>query len=319
MSLRIGIIGAARVATYAMIAPAQARRDVQLAGVAARDPARAAAYAQTHGIARVFADYQALVADPGIDAIYVATPPAFHLEHARLAISAGKPVLVEKPFTRNAAEAAMLLAEAKAAGVPVFEAMHSRHHPCWRLVHELLPRIGAVSHVDAVFEVAVSRAADEFLWDSALGGGALMDLGVYPLAWVRLIAGEPEAAVWASQTRERGADARFAASLMMPGGITARVAADMTAPRQARLTIVGQAGTLVVTNPMTVRAGDGVLLASRAGIEQHDVAGPATFDAQLGAFVDHLAGRAPWPLAAEDPLRSMQAIDLVRGAATADS
>jgi predicted dehydrogenase len=312
MSLAVGIIGAARVATYAMIAPARARDDVVVAAVAARDPDRAAAYAATHGIARSFGDYAAMVNDPGIDAIYVATPPAFHLEQARLAIRAGKPVLVEKPFTLNAAEAEILLAEAAAAGVPIVEAMHSRHHPCWPLVRSLLPRIGRITHLDAVFDVAVSTADAEFRWDALLGGGALMDLGVYPLAWVRALAGEPLAVSHAEQQRERAADARFSARLLLPGGVTARVAADMTGERQARLTIIGTEGTITIMNPMTVRARDDVWLATRDGVERHDVAGPATFAAQLAAFADHVAGRAPWPLPPDDPLRSMQAIDLVR-------
>lgn len=312
MTIRIGIIGAARVATYAMIAPAQARRDVTLAGVAARDPARAQAYAETHGIARAFGDYAAMVNDPGIDLVYVATPPAFHLEHARLAIAARKPVLVEKPFTLNSAEAATLLAEARAAGVPIFEAMHSRHHPCWAVVRELLPRVGAISHIDACFDVAISTADDEFRWNAALGGGALMDLGVYPLAWVRGVAGEPLGVDWAGQTRQRSADAGFAARLALPGGISAHVAADMTAPRQARLTIVGRDGSISVTNPMTVRPGDDIWLITRSGAEPHRVAGPATFDAQLAAVVATIRDGTPFPLPANDPLHSMQAIDLVR-------
>ena len=315
MTLRIGIIGAARVATYAMIAPARARPDVVLAGVAARDPARAAAYAATHGLSRSFGDYAALVNDPDIDAIYVATPPAFHLAHARLAIRAGKPVLVEKPFTLNSAEAETLLAEAVAAGVPVVEAMHSRCHPCWPVVRGLLPRIGRLTHLDAVFDVAVSTAAEEFRWDARLGGGALMDLGVYPLAWVRAIAGEPLAASQVELVRQRAADARFSARLALPGGVSALVAADMTAPRQARLTIIGTEGSISVRNPMSVRDGDDVVLITRDGAWHHAVTGVATFDAQLAAFVDHLAGRAPWPLPGDDPLRSMQAIDLVRQAA----
>ncbi|WP_353215969.1 Gfo/Idh/MocA family oxidoreductase [Sandarakinorhabdus sp.] len=315
MSLAVGIIGAARVATYAMIAPAKARSDVVVAAVAARDPQRAAAYAAAHGIARSFGNYAQMVADPDIDAVYVATPPAFHLEHARLAIRASKPVLVEKPFTLNTAEAAALLADADAAGVLVVEAMHSRHHPCWAAVQALLPRIGRITHIDAVFDVAVSTAADEFRWDAALGGGALMDLGVYPLAWVRTIAGEPIAVSRAELARERGADARFAAHLVLPGGITAHVAADMTGARQARLTIIGSAGSIIVQNPMSVREGEDILLITSAGLERHPVAGPATFSAQLAAFITHLSGKAPWPLPADDPLRSMQAIDLVRSAA----
>ena len=230
MSLRIGIIGAARVATYAMIAPARARADVVLAGVAARDPARAAAYAHAHGVARAFPDYAAMVADPGIDAIYVATPPAFHLEHARLAIRAGKPVLVEKPFTLDAAEAAILLAEARTAGVAVVEAQHSRCHGFWRMLHAALPAIGPLTRIDAWFNVPVKTDADEFRWQGSLGGGALMDLGVYPLTWVRAVAGEPVAAHEVQFHRQRRADAAFSARLTLPGGVDAHVAADMAAP-----------------------------------------------------------------------------------------
>ncbi|OYQ26082.1 hypothetical protein CHU93_12920 [Sandarakinorhabdus cyanobacteriorum] len=225
MTLRIGIIGAARVATYAMIAPARARDDVVVAAVASRDAGRAADYAATHGIARHFGDYAAMVADPDIDAIYVATPPAFHLEQARLAIAAGKPCLVEKPFTLNAAEAETLLAQAAAAGVVMVEAQHSRCHAFWAIVAQHLPALGRVRHVEAWFNAPVKTDAAEFRWQAGLGGGALMDLGVYPLTWVRAVAGEPVRARNVVMRRERQADGAFAATLDLAGGVTARVAA----------------------------------------------------------------------------------------------
>lgn len=183
--VRIGIIGAARVARYAVIAAARTQPRASVVAVAARDPARAAAYAAEEGIARVHADYAALCADPEVDLVYVATPPRFHLAHARLAIAAGKPVLVEKPFAMDAPEARTLLDDAAAAGVPVFEAMHSRCHAIWPRIAELLPALGRIEGAEAVFDVAVSTAEDEFRWDATLGGGALMDLGIYPLAWLR--------------------------------------------------------------------------------------------------------------------------------------
>jgi predicted dehydrogenase len=313
MNLAVGIIGAARVATYAMIAPANARSDVVLAGVAARDPARAKAYAQTHGIARTFDDYAAMAADPGIDALYVATPPAFHLEHARLAIRAGKPVLVEKPFTLNADEAEILLAEAAAAGVPVLEAQHSRCHAFWAIVHDALPQIGPLVRLDAWFNAPVKTDADEFRWQAALGGGALMDLGVYPLTWVRAVAGEPLAAHDVLFRRQRAADAAFSARLTLPGDVQAKVAADMAAPFGARLEIEGRNGRLIVDNPLAPqRGGHAITLETAAGT--HVLPSPATpgsYDAQLAALVDHLGGRAQWPLPPDDPLRSMQAIALI--------
>lgn len=313
--LRVGIIGAARVATYAMIAPARANPRVEVAAIAARDPARARDYAATHGIATAHESYAALVADPGIDLVYVATPPRFHAEHARLAIAAGKPVLVEKPFTMDAAEAAALVAEAQAAGVPIFEAMHSRHRQVWGLIQTLLPTIGVLEHLDAVFDIAVSTAEDEFRWQDALGGGALMDLGVYPLAWVRAFAGEPQSVLSATMTRARGSDAAFRARLQMPGGVVATVAADMTAPRRAELTVTGSKGCIRLDNAMSQAPGQTLRVETASGTDLHPLDGPSTFDAQLMAIAGTLLDGAAFPLAANDPIASMQAIDMVRAAA----
>jgi predicted dehydrogenase len=315
--MRIGIIGAARVATYALIAPAHDRDDVTVAAVAARDPARAEAYAELHGIPRWFGDYADMVCDPDIDAVYVATPPAFHLEHARLAIRAGKPCLVEKPFTLNAVEAEILLAEAQAAGVIVVEAMHSRCHGFWSVVRDALPPIGPLTHVEAWFNAPVKTDADEFRWQAALGGGALMDLGVYPLTWVRAIAGEPIAAHAVQLRRERGADAAFSARLSLPGGITAHVSADMAAPFGAHISITGRDGRLCIDNPLAPqRGGHAIALETAASTRALDSpAAPGSYDAQLAAFVAHVNTGTPWRLPADDPLRSMRAIDMVRNAA----
>ena len=315
MTLKIGIIGAARVATYAMIAPARVNPRTIVAAVAARDPDRARAYAAEHDIGCVHASYAALVADPGVDLVYVATPPAFHLAHARLAIAAGKPVLVEKPFTMDVVEAETLLVEAAAAGVPIFEAMHSRHRRVWGLIAQLLPQIGALQQLDAVFDIVVGTADDEFRWDAALGGGAVMDLGVYPLAWVRAVAGEPLTATSAAMRRERGADAAFRATLAMPAGVTATVAADMTAARRASLVITGSNGTIRLDNAMSQAAGQVLHLETAKGKVQHTLDGPSTFEAQLAAIVATLCDGVPFPLAAADPLASMRAIAMVRAAA----
>jgi predicted dehydrogenase len=312
--LRVGIIGAARVATYAMIAPARANPRVAVVAVAARDLVRGRAYAETHGIGRVHDSYAALVADPAVDLVYVATPPRFHAEHARLAIAAGKPVLVEKPFTMDAAEATALLADARAAGVPIFEAMHSRHRRVWPMIAGLLPSIGTLQSIDAVFDVEVGTAEDEFRWQDALGGGALMDLGIYPLAWTRAVAGEPLTVISASMRRLRQSDAAFAARLMMPGGVVATVAADMEAPRRAALTITGSLGSIRLDGALMQQPGQTLVVTNAGGTRTYPLDGPATFDAQLAAVAATLRDGAPFPLAADDPAASMRAIDMVRAA-----
>lgn len=312
--LRIGVIGCGRVPVYAMLAPARASADAEVVAVAARDLDRAKDYAGQHRVRRAMS-YQELVADPMVDLVYIATPPAVHAEQARLAIAHGKPVLVEKPFAMNAAEAATVLAEARAAGVPVFEAMHSRHHAIWGLIAKLTPRLGPIYSIDAVFDTPVRTDAGEFRWDDSLGGGALMDLGVYPLAWARALAGEPLAVRDASFTRERGADAAVTATLTMPNGITARIAADMRAARRARITITGQGGVLIVDNPLAPQLGHHVTHVAGTGSEVFTASGPGSFDAQLAAVVAAVRRTKAFPLPPEDPVASMRAIDMVRAAA----
>lgn len=118
-SLRIGLIGASRVATYAIIAPARSVAGVEVVAVAAGDQDRASAYAGEHGIARVHASYQELLHDPAIDLVYIGTPPSTHAELALRAITAGKPVLVEKPFAMTTVEAQVVHDAGRCAGVPV--------------------------------------------------------------------------------------------------------------------------------------------------------------------------------------------------------
>lgn len=153
MTINIGIIGAARVASYAMIAPAREVSRVKVAAVAARDPARAQAFAAEHGIAKVHSSYDALIGDPSIDLVYVATPPAFHAAIAIKALEASKHVLVEKPFSMNAGEARQVLAASDKAGRRVFEAFHYRHHALWHRIVDICRsgELGKIVSLDAAF------------------------------------------------------------------------------------------------------------------------------------------------------------------------
>src|SRR6185295_6180787 len=122
-------IGAARIARQAVIDPAKSRDDAIVAVVAARDPARAEAYAQKFGVGRVASDYEALIADPEIDAVYIALPPSHHIEVTLAALAAGKPVLLEKHFAMNAADARTMVEAGRRHGVLLMEAFHYRYHP----------------------------------------------------------------------------------------------------------------------------------------------------------------------------------------------
>jgi predicted dehydrogenase len=316
--LRIGIIGAARVAVYAMVAPAKDNPRVELAGIAARNPARAQAFAAEQGAGRAYSSYDALIGDPSIDLVYVATPPSVHAVVAIKALEAGKHVLVEKPFALDASEARAILAAAKRSGRRVFEAFHYRHHALWHRIVALVRNgeIGAVKRIDAAFHVPIPRTADEFRWNAALGGGALMDLGCYPLQWARVVAGEEPTVASARMRLIDGVDVETEAELAFPSGVQARVSCRMDGDGiAATLSVEGSRGALRVVNPLAPQMGH-VLEIQAHGADRKEVAeGASTFAAQLEAVAATLLDGAVFPLAADDPLKSMTAIDAVRAAA----
>lgn len=314
--LRIGLIGASRVATYAVIAPARDEPRAEVVAVAARDPERARAYATEYGIPRVHDSYEALLADSEIEIVYIGTPPRYHREQALAAIAAGKPTLLEKPFAMNADEARSILDAADRAGVPVFEAIHSRFHPFFARLQEAATEVGPVKHLDARFDIEVKQRAEEFRWNDALGGGALMDLGVYPLTWCRGVTGEEPTVVSAKSHLVDGADARTTAELRFPSGITASISAAMDSEgRTASVEVIGAKGRVLAMNPLAPQLGNRLTIERDGDRREMSVDGPSTYGAQLAALCATLLDGAPWPLPADDPVRSMAALDAVRRAA----
>lgn len=315
--IRIGLIGASRVATYAVIAPAARLDGVEVVAVAARDVERARDYARTHGIGRVHPDYAALCRDPEVDLVYIGTPPASHREQTLAAVHAGKAVLVEKPFTMNAAEATDIFRAARARGVAVFEAMHSLHHPMFARLLDILRSgvLGPLRRIDAEFSMPIERHEAEFRWQARLGGGALMDLGVYPLAWVRRVLGEEFQVVRASADVVDGVDSGFEAEISFACGVLARVRSSMgAASRTARMSLEGERGTLDAINPLAPQFGNSLILRVDGREKRETVEGPTSYQAQLAAVRDAMSGDASFPWPAEATVASMEAIDGVRAA-----
>lgn len=319
--VRIGILGAARVAEYAMIEPARSEPSAELVGIAARDPERARAYADRHAIPHFYDSYAALMSDPGIDLIYVATPPALHAELALRALEAGKHVLVEKPFAMTADEAAEVASAARAKDLFVAEAMHSRHHPLFSRLAEILRSgaLGDIKSVSGVFLAPIPRNPDEFRWKRDLGGGALMDLGVYPLAWLRgLLGSEPEVVNAHAEIVDE-VDASVEAELRFPSDIVGHVRAAMNAERfVASLTIEGARRSLTVTNPLVPQLGHEIRYGKDDEWRSESVPGPTTFAAQLASVCAAVRGERAFPLGDGDYVRSMMAIDAVRRKSVAD-
>ncbi|MBN9305531.1 MAG: oxidoreductase [Devosia sp. 67-54] len=219
--------------------------DLQLTGhavvaVGSRSPDKAAAFASRFGLARAHGSYEALVADPEVDAVYVATPHPMHAPAARLAIAAGKHVLVEKPFALNAMEATDLVERAASRGVVLLEAMWMRFLPHMAKVRELLAAgaIGTPRTLVATHTRHLSSDPRHRLNDPALGGGALLDLGVYPVSFAVDMLGAPTAITASARFKPTGVDAEVAATFRHAGGAVSMIlcASDTEGPNTAQIT-----------------------------------------------------------------------------------
>lgn len=189
--------------------------EVHLGAVASRSVGRAEAFAAEFGFEHAYGDYAALIADESIDVVYVATPHPDHVGTARACLEAGKAVLVEKPLTTSVADTVALIDLARERGVLLMEALWTRTNPLIRRVADLVTRgeLGAVRHVNAAFGFAFDGAESHRLLDPALGGGAILDLGVYPAHLAQLLLGDPARLSGAGSLAGTGVDATAAAQL----------------------------------------------------------------------------------------------------------
>ncbi len=314
--LRIGVLGAARIAPKALVDPAAKLDGVTVTRVAARDPERARAFADEHGIAGVAADYGQLVAADDVDVVYNPLPMSLHAEWTIEALRAGKHVFCEKPFASNASEAAEMVRVADETGLVLGEAFHYRYHPMFlRILDEVASgRIGRIERVEARFDVPISQP--DIRWDYATSGGSLMDLGCYPMSWVRHVTGEePEVVSATAEVGPPHIDAAISAELRFPSGASGLVASAMDRGPTLELTIEGGEGRIEATNPMAPQNGNLLRITTAAGTTAGPVEAGISYDHMLRAFVDHLVHGAPFPTAGADSIANMAAIDAVYTAA----
>ena len=314
--IRIGILGAAKIAPGAVIIPASKRDDVVIACVAARDPARARAYADEHGIAHIAEDYAALVARDDLDLIYNALPPAGHPEWTIRALEAGKAVLCEKPFARDAFLARTMTEAAERTGRTLIEAFHYRYHNVIRRAEAIVRsgELGELTGAEAVFQVPIPFSEGELRWIDEQGGGALMDLGCYPIHALRTLIGSEPTLVSASAVLERGVDVETRADLRF-GAVPATMACAMSAVTPAaRLTLTGARGTLDIINFLAPQMGCLFTVTVDGVTRQEDTAGPSTYEAQLAHVADVLLNGAAPLTGGTDAVANMTVIDAVRAA-----
>lgn len=220
--------------------------DAEVVAVGSRSPDTAKAFADRHGIARAHGSWADLAEDPDVDIVYVATPHSAHHAAAALCLDAGKAVLCEKPLTLDAAQAEDLCRRAEAAGVFFMEAMWTRCVPAIVRMTELV-RAGAIGEprlVTADFSVSFRVGPDHRIRNPALGGGALLDLGVYPLAFSQLVLGTPSAVRAAATLTPEGVDETTAVSLVHPGGAVSALTCSIAADGPWSATVAGAEGRI---------------------------------------------------------------------------
>ncbi|KCZ87355.1 Gfo/Idh/MocA family protein [Hyphomonas johnsonii] len=318
--IRIGLLGAAKIAPPALLTPVSRRDDCTVVAVAARDPGRAAAYAAAHGIPETAADYDALLARDDIDLIYNALPPHRHADLSIAALQAGKAVLCEKPFAMNAAEAARMVEAAGAAGRLLIEAFHYRFHPAFQRVFDIVRGgdLGQVTRIEAAFDVAIPYRPGELRHTLDVGGGALMDLGCYPVHWVRTLAGaEPEVVSATAHCDRPGVDTITEAEFSFPGGVTGHIATNMAPGTdfKAWIRVEGSRGRLEIRNPIHPHRGHAITTHVDGTDHTLTVPGETTYDHQLAHVMDVLAGRTTALTGGTDAVGNMMAIDAIYRAA----
>jgi predicted dehydrogenase len=213
--------------------------EATIAAVASRRLDSAQAFAKEYGAAAAYGSYEELVADPAVDIVYVATPHALHKENTLMAFAAGKPVLCEKALTLNARDAEELVAAARDKGLFFMEAMWMRCNPLIRRLRQLAAggHIGRIEQVRADLGFLVDRPPTDRLLAPELGGGALLDMGVYPLTFAYLFLGEPSQVEAVATLAPSGIDLNLSLSLGYDSGAVASLSSTMTAwsPRTASI------------------------------------------------------------------------------------
>ncbi|SRX95278.1 NAD binding oxidoreductase [Amycolatopsis mediterranei S699] [Mycobacterium shimoidei] len=317
--LRIGVLGAARIAPLALIRPAANNPDVVVAAIAARDLSRAQAFAEKHNIARAHGSYQALIADPDIDAVYIPLPNGLHGKWTRAALAAGKHVLCEKPFTANAAEARKIAQLAATSGRVVMEAFHYRYHPLTLRAEQIIAsgELGALERVEAALCFPLPKFSD-IRYDYSLAGGATMDAGCYPVHMVRTFGGStPEVVSAQAKLRDPRVDRAMTAELRFAEGHTGRIRCSMWSSRLLQISakVIGSRGEMRLFNPVTPQYIHRLWIRSPNGKRVERFSRRPSYAYQLDAFVAAVLRGEPVPTTPEDAVENMTVIDEIYRAA----
>lgn len=318
--LRIGILGCARIAKRALIDVAPLVPEIEVAAVASRDRRRGEAFAQAHGVPTAYGDYEALIADPSLQAIYNPLPNSLHAEWTIRALQAGKAVLCEKPLAANAGETRRMAEAARTTGRPLVEAFHYRYHPMGIFIADLMRsgRLGALRTIDAGLNIPGAMVPkDDIRFERDLAGGATMDVGSYCVNALRLVAGEePLVEEAVAQEMKPGVDGAMQARMRFPGGAVGTIQASLTAAELgAWLNVEGEAGRLSINNPFLPQMGHRLVLDLDGARTEQGFDRTPTYVFQAREFARVVVDQAEIRTTAEDAVANMEVIDAVYRAA----
>ncbi len=318
MTIQLGLLAASRIAEEAIVEPSPLVDGVTLAAVAARDISRARDAATRWSIPLAFGSYSELITSEDVDAVYIATPASLHRPWAVAAIEAGKHVLCEKPLAANADDARRIADAARANDVVVMEAFHWRYHPYAQQIADVLGSraLGSLQRIEAVFNIPNGEILlDDIRFAFAIGGGSTMDLGCYPIQWVRFAAcSEPEVISAEATCPVPEIDGSLRAELRWSSQLTGSVASSMIGPGdnyEVWLRVVGDRGTMFATNPLAPQTGGAVITVESEGEPTRTIRADrsTTYLHQLVAFRDAIELRKPFPTTADDGVRNMEVVD----------
>jgi len=319
--VRWGVLGYARIARESLIPALLRSHNAEFSALASREPGKlqeaSARFGDGH---RSLNGYEALIDDPGIDAVYIPLPNALHRDWALRAMAAGKHVLCEKPMALSAAECAEMIAASERHGVLLMEAFMYRFTTRTAALLEVLRSgaLGEIRFIQSSFRFLLSNPASIKLRPE-LGGGALYDVGCYPLNLIGLVADLSAGSAGASMPesvsvealQEGGIDTLFSALLRYPGGLVAALHTGFNAQRRIHSEIVGTRGALEIPDTFLDSAGSLTLI---AGEERREIHVPACerYRLQVEAFSAAILEGRPAPLALAESLRNARLMDRLR-------
>ncbi|MFO0697080.1 MAG: Gfo/Idh/MocA family oxidoreductase [Polyangiales bacterium] len=316
-TVRFGVLGAARIAPFALFKHVKDVRGVELAALAEeyQPYGPTLAYAKKHGIPEIHRRFDSLLADPSIDAVYLALPIRMHAAQALACIEAGKHLLCEKPLAANAEEARRIDDAATKSGLVVAEAMHMLQHPLVARLRDLLAsgEIGELVRVDVGFSAFIPQRDFRFVYE--LGGGVMLDMGCYPIAFLRhVLASEPVVKRAKAELVAPKVDGTMDVELAFPNAPDVRLFVGMRSlrrPLEVQMRFVGTRGRIDLLNFIKPEVYHHLVIRSGKGRRVERVPGGSTYGTQLEAFVAAIRGGAPMVTTTGDAVRTLSVIDAV--------